>query len=134
MKQDAEAHADEDAKAKENIETRNRADQMYYATEKSLKEHADAVDDETKAGIEAAMAELKTALEGSDIEAIKKAEENLGEKSQKLGEIVYQKMQAEQAASGVGSAPGGASEAGADAASKPKDADIVDAEVVDDKK
>jgi len=137
MKQDAEAHADEDAKAKENIETRNRADQMYYATEKSLKENGDAVDDETKAAIEAAMAELKTALEGSDIEAIKKAEENLGEKSQKLGEAVYQKMQAEQAASEAGDAAGASSEtaeSGANAASKPKDADIVDAEVVDDKK
>jgi len=135
MKQDAEAHADEDAQAKENIETRNRADQMYYATEKSLKEHGDAVDDETKAAIETAMAELKTALEGSDIEAIKKAEENLGEKSQKLGEVVYQKMQAEQAASEAGESAGaGAPEADTTQASKPKDADIVDAEVVEEKK
>ncbi len=139
MKQDAEAHADEDAKAKENIETRNRADQMYYATEKSLKENAEAVDDETKAAIETAMAELKTALEGSDIEAIKKAEENLGEKSQKLGEAVYQKMQAEQAASEAGDAAGAAPETGADTASRAKgadvmDAEVVDAEVVDDKK
>jgi len=134
MKQDAEAHADEDAKAKENIETRNRADQMYYATEKSLKENGDAVDADTKAAIETAMAELKTALDGSDIEAIKKAEENLGEKSQKLGEAVYQKMQAEQAASEAGGAAGSDSEADATQASKPQGDDILDAEVVDDKK
>ncbi len=134
MTQDAEAHADEDAKAKETIETRNRADQMYYATEKSLNEHGDAVDAETKKAIEDAMAALKTALDGDDIEAIKKAEEDLGEKSQKLGEVVYQKMQAEQAGS---QAAGDAASAGAtaDAASSaPQDADIVDAEVVDDKK
>jgi len=131
MKQDAEAHADEDAKAKENIETRNRADQMYYATEKSLKEHADAVDDETKASIETAMAELKTALDGDDIEAIKKAEENLAEKSQKLGEIVYQKMQAEQSAQDAGAAQAPESSSGD---SDVQDAEIVDAEVVDDKK
>jgi len=137
MKQDAEAHADEDAKAKESIETRNHADQMYYATEKSLKEHGDAVDAATKKAIEDAMAELKAALEGSDIEAIKKAEENLGEKSQKLGEAVYQKMQAEQAASEAGaeSAEGATPNAKtSNKSSKADDADIVDAEVVDDKK
>ena len=136
MKQDAEAHADEDAQAKENIETRNRADQMYYATEKSLKEHGDAVDAETKKAIEDAMTELKTALDGDDIEAIKKAEENLGEKSQKLGEVVYQKMQAEQEASqaGAGANAAGAASGAADAASSTPDADVVDAEIVDDKK
>ncbi|MDQ6994839.1 MAG: molecular chaperone DnaK [Mariprofundaceae bacterium] len=136
MKQDAEAHADEDAVAKENIETRNRADQMYYATEKSLKENGDAVDAETKTAIETAMAALKTALEGSDIEVIKKAEENLAETSQKLGEAVYKKMQAEQAAS---EPAGNASQESDDTASKANksdvvDADILDAEVVDDKK
>jgi len=136
MKQDAETHADEDAKAKEGIETRNRADQAYYATEKSLKEHADAVDDDTKKVIEDTMAELKTALAGDDIEAIKKAEENLAEKSQKLGEIVYQKMQAEQAGAEAGGAASAAPEEASSGAtaSKPKDADILDAEVVDDKK
>ncbi|MDQ6954630.1 MAG: molecular chaperone DnaK [Mariprofundaceae bacterium] len=137
MKQDAEAHADEDAKAKEGIETRNRADQMYYSTEKSLKENGDAVDAESKAAIEAAMVELKTALEGTDIEAVKKAEENLAEKSQKLGEAVYQKMQAEQAASEAGNEAGAAPEeptASTGSTSKAKDADILDAEVVDDKK
>lgn len=127
MKQDAETHADEDAKAKENIESRNRADQMVFATEKSLAEHADAVDAETKKTIEDALEVLKEALKGDDIEAIKAAEEDLATKSQKLGEAVYQKMQAEQAAQEDGTAE--APEAKAEA----KDDDILDAEVVDDK-
>jgi len=133
MQQDAEANADSDKAQKEKIEARNRADQLVYATEKSLKEHGDAVDEDTRKSIEDALEELKKALEGDDIEAIKKAEENLGEKSQKLGEVIYQKMQAEQEAAG-----GADGSAGADAASSAKagddvvDADVVDAEVVDE--
>ena len=128
MKQDAETHADEDAKVKENIESRNRADQMVFATEKSLEEHADAVDEETTTAIKDALEVLKEALKGDDIEAIKAAEEDLGKKSQKLGEAVYQKMQAEQAAQDDGSA-----EAPEAAAKAKADDDILDAEVVDDK-
>jgi len=128
MKQDAEEHADEDAKTKENIESRNRADQLVFATEKSLEEHGDAVDVEIKAAIEEALEVLKEALKGDDIEAIKTAEEDLGTKSQKLGEAVYQKMQAEQAAQEDGTA-----EAPEANASKAKDDDILDAEVVDEK-
>ncbi|MDQ6979653.1 MAG: molecular chaperone DnaK [Mariprofundaceae bacterium] len=132
MKKDAEAHADEDKAHKENVETRNRADQLVYSTEKSLKEHGDAVDEETRKGIEDALAELKTALEGSDNEIIATAETTLAERSQKLGEVIYQKMQ-EEAAAGEAASAGTGVEAGASSESKkaPKD-DIVDAEVVDD--
>ncbi len=127
MKQDAEAHADEDAKWKENVEARNRADQLVFATEKSLEEHGDAVDAETKTAIEEALEVLREALKGDDFEAIKAAEEDLSTKSQKLGEAVYQKMQAEQAAQDDGTA-----EAPEANASKAKDDDILDAEVVDE--
>ncbi|MFC1542856.1 molecular chaperone DnaK, partial [Pseudomonadota bacterium] len=130
MQADAEANADADKAAKEKIEARNRADQLVYATEKSLKEHGDAVDEDTRKGIEEALEELKKALEGDDVEAIKKAEENLGEKSQKLGEVIYQKMQAEQEA--AGGADGSAGSEAADAASSKAGDDVVDAEVVDD--
>ncbi len=126
MKKDAEAHAEEDAKLKENIEAKNRADQLVFATEKSLEEHADAVDAETKKAIEEALEVLKEKLKGDDFDAIKAAEEDLAKKSQKLGEAVYQKMQAEQ----------GEQDAGATASSgkdEVHDAEIVDAEVVDDK-
>ncbi len=131
MKKDAEAHAEEDKQQKEIIETRNRADALVYSTEKSLKEHGDKVDTDTRKSIEDALAELKKALEGGDSEAIKKAEEDLAQKSQKLGEEIYKQMQAEASATPEGGdTPGGAG----DSANKAEDAEVVDAEVVDDKK
>ena len=130
MQKDAEAHAEEDKKLKEGIETKNRADALAYSTEKALKEHGDKVDEETRKSIEDALATLRKELEGNDIEAIQKAEEDLSTKSQKLGEEVYKQMQAEaQAAEGAaGEASGGNDANGA------TDAEVVDAEVVDDKK
>ena len=128
MQADAEANADTDKALKEKIEARNRADQLIYATEKSLKEHGDAVDEDTRKGIEEALEGLKKELEGDDLDAIKKAEENLAEKSQKLGEVIYQKMQAEQEAGGDAAASG---ESASESSSKAGD-DVVDAEVVDE--
>jgi len=130
MKKDAEANAEEDKKQKENIETKNRADALVYSTEKSLKEHGDKVDEETRKGIEDALDELKKAIEGGDVEVIGKAEQNLSEKAQKLGEVIYQQMQ-QEAEAGEGAAAGDASAADGDAGAA-KDADIVDAEVVDE--
>jgi len=128
MQADAEANADTDKALKEKIEARNRADQLVYATEKSLKEHGDAVDEDTRKGIEEALEGLKKELEGDDLDAIKKAEENLGEKSQKLGEVIYQKMQAESENGGDAGASG---ESSSGSSSKAGD-DVVDAEVVDE--
>ncbi len=127
MKKDAEAHAEEDKKLKEQIEAKNRADALVYSTEKSLKEHGDKVDAETRKGIEEALDELKKAIEDGDVDTIAAAETKLAEKSQKLGEVVYQQMQQEQA-------EGGAGETSADAGSSnaAQDAEIVDAEVVDE--
>ncbi len=125
MKQDAEVHADEDKKLKEQIEAKNRADALVYSTEKSLKEHGDKVDEETRKGIEEALEGLKKAIEGGDADAITAAETNLAEKSQKLGEAIYQEMQQEKAqAEAAGGEDAGAS-------SKQND-DVVDAEVVDE--
>ncbi len=124
MKKDAEAHAEEDKKKKEEIETRNRADALVYSTEKSLKEHGDKVDAETRKSIEDALAELKKAIEGGDVAAITAAEQKLAEKSQKLGEIIYQQMQQEQGAAEASGTTGDSSEA--------RDAEVVDAEVVDE--
>jgi len=129
MQKEAEAHADEDKQRREEIEERNRADALVYSTEKSLKEHGDAVDEATRKGIEDALTGLKKVMEGSDVEAIKKAEENLAQKSQKLGEVIYKKMQEEAQASG--GQTGGESSSAAE--EKTAD-DVVDAEVVDDKK
>jgi molecular chaperone DnaK len=100
MVNDAEAHADEDRKKKEEAEVRNNADTLVYGTEKTLSDLGDKVPEDTKSEIESAIADVKTALEGDDTEAIKTATTGLQEKSYKLAEIVYQQVQEEQAAEG----------------------------------
>jgi molecular chaperone DnaK len=95
MVKDAELHASEDQQKREMIEARNQADGLVYTTDKALKEHGDKVDEETKKGIETALEELKTAMEGDDAEAIKSKSEALATASQKLGEVMYQQAQSE---------------------------------------
>ncbi|MEN8136674.1 MAG: molecular chaperone DnaK [Thermodesulfobacteriota bacterium] len=123
MQQDAETHADEDKKRKEQVETRNQADSMIYATEKSLTELGDKVDAETKTNVEKEIESLKKLMEGDDTEAIKAGIESLTQASHKLAEMMYSQASAEQ--------PEGASgDAGADEASDKKkdDDDVVDAD------
>ncbi|MBL6954023.1 MAG: molecular chaperone DnaK [Alphaproteobacteria bacterium] len=124
MVQDAEAHAEEDQKRREEAEARNQADALIHATEKSLVDLGDQVPEEEKTGIEAAVADLRTALEGSDLEAIKANSETLMQASMKLGEMAYKAQQ---------EAEGGDPEASDDAAAAGGD-DVVDAdfEEVDD--
>jgi len=125
MVQEAESHEEDDKKKRELIEARNQADGLVYTTEKSVKEHADKLDAETKSGIEAALAELKTAMEGEDAAAIQSKTEALAQASHKLAEVMY--AQAEQ------EAPAGGAEAGAgpeDAAGAADD-NVVDAEFVE---
>ena len=124
MIKDAEAHAEEDRKRREEADVRNQAESLIYQTEKFVKEQREAeggskVPEDTLAKVDGAIAEAKAALEGTDIGAIKSAMEKLGVESQALGQAIYEATQAEQAASG--GAPDGSS---AD--------DVVDAEVVDD--
>ena len=123
MVQDAEAHAEEDQKRREEAETKNHADALIHATEKSLSDLGDQVPDEEKTAIEGAISELKTALEGDDLEDIKAKSEALMQASMKLGEMAYQ---AQQEAGGDGDGPAAAQADGAD--------DVVDAdfEEVDD--
>jgi molecular chaperone DnaK len=118
MVKDAEAHSAEDQKKRELIEARNHADGLAYTTEKSLKEHSDKIDEDTKKNIEAALAELKTAMEGTDPEAIKQKTEALAQASHKLAEAMYAQAQA-------GAAPGGA---GPQEAGEAKEEEVVDAE------
>jgi molecular chaperone DnaK len=124
MVKDAEQHASEDHKKRELIEARNQADGLVYTTEKSLKEHGDKVDEETKKSIETALEGLKKAIEGDDPAEIKSKTEILATASHKLAEAMYQKAQSE-AEAGSGAAAGG----------EQKD-DVVDAEFeeVDDEK
>jgi molecular chaperone DnaK len=95
---EAEAHASEDKKKQESIEARNQADNLIYATEKSLKDLGDKVDPSTKADVEAKTAALKKAMEGTDTDAIKKAADDLSQASHKLAEQLYKDAQAQQSA------------------------------------
>jgi len=125
---DAEAHAEEDKKRKELIEARNQADSMVYSVEKNIKEFGDKVDAAEKASIEEAIAKTKKALEGDDIDAIKKAQDELMNVSHKLAEAMYAKTAGGQ---GGPQAGGGAGQAGPEQAAGKKDEDVVDADFED---
>ena len=121
MVKDAEAHAEEDKKHKEEVETRNNCDALVNATEQTLNELGDKVPADSKSAAEEAINEAKTALAGSDIEAIKAATEKLQQAGYKLAEVAYSQQGADQAA-------------GAAAGAQPDDGPIeADYEVVDDK-
>ena len=128
---DAEMHAEEDKRRKELIEARNQADSLVYSVEKNIREFGDKVDAAEKSRIEDAIARVKKALEGDDLDAIKKAQEELMNVSHKLAEAMYAKTAG--GAGGPGAA-GGASAAGADASSGKKDDDVVDADFEEVKK
>jgi molecular chaperone DnaK len=95
MVKDAEAHAGEDKKKRELIEARNQADGLVYTTEKSLEEHKEKIDAETRGKIESALEDLKKAIEGDDAEAIKAKTEALAQASHKLAEAMYAQAQQE---------------------------------------
>ena len=128
MVQDAEKHADEDKQKADLIQARNEADQLVYATEKTLKENSDKVSDEEKKKIEEAVEKLKQALGGESLEAINSAKEELVQASHKLAEEMYKAAQEQQTA--AGEAPGGEAPT-EDAKDGAVDADF---EVVDDDK
>jgi len=98
MKKDAEAHAEEDKKKKEEIDTKNLAESMIFQTEKTLKEAGDKVPADVKKEVEEKVEALKKVKDGTDIEAIKKANDDLSQTVQKIGEAMYKAQQAEQPA------------------------------------
>ena len=123
MVKDAESHAEEDKKRKDEIEVRNQTDSLAYSTEQTVKELGDKVPADMKKQAEDAVAEARKALDGTDVDAIKAAGDKLQEVGHKLAEVVYSSAQAD-AAAGDGAAQQGGSD------------DVVDAdyEVVDDDK
>jgi molecular chaperone DnaK len=130
---DAELHAEEDKKKKDLVEARNTADSLIYTTEKSIKDLGDKVDAKTKDKIEAAVGDLKKAMEAEDPEAIKQKCEELTQASHKLAEAMYQEAAKSGDQAGA-SQDGGGQEANAGGA---QDDDVVDAdfeEVKEDKK
>ncbi len=138
MVNEAEAHAEEDKKEKEKVEVTNEADAMIYSTEKSLKEYGDKVSEDDKSKIESALAELKTSVQGGDLEDIKAKVEALKQASYKLAEEMYKN--ASQSTEGApGADPNAGAEAGPqgqDASPQNDDSTVEDAdyEVVDDDK
>ncbi len=115
MVKDAEEHAAEDKKRREEAETRNQAEQLAYSTEKLIKDNDDKLPEEVKTEVQADVDALKSALAGDDIEAVKSAQEKLMTSQQKLGEAIYAAQPAE-----------------GEAAPEASTEDVVDAEVVED--
>lgn len=129
MMREAEEHAEEDKKRREDAETRNQAEQLVYTTEKFLGDNGDKVPGDVKTEVEATLVELKDALKGEDIAKIRDAAEKVATTSQKLGSAMYAGAQPGDAAGSAG-APGGSAGNTAGAA----DDDVVDAEIVDEDK
>ena len=130
MVKDAEAHAEEDKLRKEEVETRNNCDSLINATETTLNELGDKVPADSKKQAEDAVAQARTALEGTDLEAIKSAMEALQQASYKLAEVAYSQNAQQPGAAGAAGAAG----AGAAGAQQPGNDDTIEAdfEVVDD--
>jgi molecular chaperone DnaK len=128
MIKDAEAHAEEDRKRREEAETRNRAENLVYQTEKLVREQGDKLSSDEKSAVETRLADLKEALNGDDMDEISSRTETLMNASQEFTQKLYQ-----QAAQGDSSgAAGGGSTGGESGSSAPNDDDVVDAEIVDD--
>jgi molecular chaperone DnaK len=125
MVHEAEAHADEAHKLRELAEAKNTAEQLLYATERTLKEHRDKLSSDDASNIDGRIEELRKAVEGSDVGEIRGKTEALQEASHKLAEAVYAQASA-QAQASAGSSEGG--QAGADE----EDVEEADYEVIDD--
>ncbi|MBK5223508.1 MAG: molecular chaperone DnaK [Acidimicrobiia bacterium] len=122
MVKDAESHAEEDRKRREEAEVRNNADSLVYQTEKVLREQGEKFEGDEKSTVEARLSELKEALAGTDLESIRNSTESLMTASQSFTQRLYETAAAEQ--------QGAAGDAGA-GASAPDDDEVVDAEIVD---
>jgi molecular chaperone DnaK len=129
MIKEAEAHADEDRKRREDAEVKNSAEQLVYSTEKFLRDNDDKLPEEGKSSVNSAIADLKKALEGDDINEVKAKQEALATASQTLGAALYQ-QQSEQ---GADAGPTGEQPADGTTSSSADD-DVVDAEIVDEDK
>ncbi|HVS65081.1 MAG TPA: molecular chaperone DnaK [Thermoanaerobaculia bacterium] len=121
MVADAQAHSTEDKKRREQVETRNRLDSLIYSTEKTFEEHKDKLSAEDVGALETAIADGKTALEGQDVDAMKRAEEQITQASHKLAEAMYRSSESSSPGAGPSS----------DQAESKQDSDVIDAEFVD---
>ena len=127
MVEEGEAHAEEDRRKREEIEARNRADNLVYNTEKILTENRDKISDDDAKAIEDAVADTQKAMEGDDVEAINKAVENLTQASHRLAEVMYQSAQQR----GQEPTPGDPQSSSEGAQEGQPDDEVIDAEYVD---
>ena len=135
MVKEAEEHAQEDKKRREQVEARNHADALIHDTEKNLKEHGDKVPAADKEAVEQAISNLREVIDGDDGEAIKAKTEALGEASMKLGEAIYKASQAEaDAGSGEGGGGGGEETSAGEPDEKVVDAEFEEVDPDKDKK
>jgi molecular chaperone DnaK len=128
MMREAEQHADEDKKRREDAEVRNQAESLVYQTEKFVKENDEKLPVDVKDGVNAALGEAQEALKGTDTDAIKASMEKLATESQKMGTALYQQPGADGAS--ASDAGPGQSQSGNDSGAD----DVVDAEIVDEEK
>ena len=132
MMKEADAHADEDKARKDEVETRNRADQVVYAAERMMSDSGEKLSAEARQPIETAIEAVKKAGEGSDVGALKEAVEQLTAAQHKAAEQLYQQADAAETPSEpAGDAPSGAA---SDGATSRESGDVIDAEVVEDDK
>jgi len=122
MVRDAESHAEEDRRRREEADVRNRADTLVYQTEKILREQGDKVDPGEKEAVESALAELKSALSGGELDRMNAAVETLMSASQKLSQLLYEQAAHDEAGGAAGAATSGGG----------SDDDVVEAEIVDE--
>ena len=128
MVREAESHAEEDRKRRENVDMRNEGDALVFRTEKLLKENADSIGEETKAPVVEAVDKLKEALKGEDNDAVKAAIDDLNTKAAAMGQAMYAAAQAKAEASQQQASEGESSTQSGDGSQE----DVVDAEIVDD--
>jgi molecular chaperone DnaK len=135
MMKEAESHADEDKKRREEIEARNRADQAVYGAERFIKDSGDKLSAADRQAIETANESLKKAIESNDSAAIDKAMNELTQAQHKAAAALYQQAGPGGAGAGGPQGPGGdtGSGAGPSGGGEPAGGDVIDAEVVDDK-
>jgi molecular chaperone DnaK len=135
MMKDAEAHAEEDKKRREEIETRNRADQSVYAAEKLLQDAGEKVGASERAAVQTAIDSLKSAISANDVAGMTTAMQQLEQAQHKVAEALYSQAGAAggPGGPGQGGGPGSAPGGGAGAGAAPAEGDVIDAEVVDDK-
>jgi molecular chaperone DnaK len=129
MAKDAESHSEEDKRKREEIETRNQLDGMVYNIEKMLREHGDKISGSERGDVENALADAKKALEGGDVAAMKRAQEQLTRASHKLAEQMYRAAAPQPGAPGAQPGPGAPPPGGNGEAKR--DEGVIDAEYVD---